>query len=371
MEQRDRVEDVQNGIWCDRQMLANGLFIDPQHQSVVEKYLIELENKRIPKLRPPWARSGWLAEVCTWIEGQLEELGYRSLAPVEYVKSSAISCVLRIKTTAGNLYFKQAASLPLFCHEPLATLELSQLFPGRIPNVIAIDRQRRWMLLGDFGTPIGSDISLQVQQDVYRSFAQLQIQSIPYRDRLLAVGCLDRRLERLASQIEPLFDDKDALSQLSTAESDRLQRLAPRLKNLCSQLAGYKIPETLVHGDLHLFNIALNRENYLFFDWTDSCVAHPFFDLFNLLLDRRTFLEYFSGWWKRKSRESLRDRYLSQWIPYESSDRLLEAWKIAKPLCALHHAVTYQYLVSNLEPRSKPEFDRALPKFLRAILQSV
>ena len=67
----------------------------------------------------------------------------------------------------------------------------------------------------------------------------------------------------------------------------QLQALAPHLKNLCSQLAKYRIPQTLVHGDLHLGNVALYEDNYILFDWTDSCIAHPFFDMFLFYFSRK------------------------------------------------------------------------------------
>jgi aminoglycoside phosphotransferase (APT) family kinase protein len=36
---------------------------------------------------------------------------------------------------------------------------------------------------------------------------------------------------------------------------------------------------SLVHGDLHLGNVAKGPGGPLIFDWTDACVAHPFLDL--------------------------------------------------------------------------------------------
>ncbi len=372
LEQHNPTDETNVGTWCDRKTLNSLSFTCPEQKSLIEEYLIELESSNIPKLRPPWAQPGWFSEASAWIEEELEKLEYQQLAPVDYVKSWSISCVLKVKTTAGNIYFKQASTLPLFCAEPVVTVELANLFPRHMPTVISIDRQRHWMLLEDFGEPIGGNVSLKVQQDIYRLLAQIQIQSIEQRERLLAVGCLDRRLDILQSQIDPLVNDEDALSKLSTAEIEQLHILVPKLKNLCSQLASYKIPETLVHGDLHLNNVALRKDNYLFFDWTDSCVSHPFFDLFELFLEsnHQSFFGSLKGLWKWKSKKRLQDAYLSQWIHYESKERLLEAWKIAKPLCALHHAITYQHIIASLEPRSKQEFNSALPNFVREIIRS-
>lgn len=70
----------------------------------------------------------------------------------------------------------------------------------------------------------------------------------------------------------------------------------------------------------------------------------------------------------QKSQELCRDRYLSQWTQYESGECLFDVWKIAKPLCALHHAVTYQHISHSLEARTKQELN-ALPYFVRKIIK--
>ncbi|NES78011.1 MULTISPECIES: hypothetical protein [Okeania] len=121
---------------------------------------------------------------------------------------------MRVNTTAGNIYFKQASTLPLFCNEPLVTTELENLFPQHIPTVLNINSERHWMLLADFGEPIGRNSSIKLQKDIYRLLAQIQIKSIQHIDNLLNIGCLDRRLEKLSTKIDVLFNDKNVLSQL-------------------------------------------------------------------------------------------------------------------------------------------------------------
>jgi aminoglycoside phosphotransferase (APT) family kinase protein len=164
-------------------------------------------------------------------------------------------------------------------------------------------------------------------------------------------------------QIDILFNDEIALSQLQPEEIKQLKNFAPYLQKFCSQLASYQIPQTLVHGDLHLGNVAFCKGNYLFFDWTDSCISHPFFDMIELF--------FYS---KKKTNSSdlkdLQQEYLAQWTAYEPMPRLLEAWTLAKTLCALHHAVSYQYIVACLEPRSKQELSNALPRFLREVIST-
>ena len=73
--------------------------------------------------------------------------------------------------------------------------------------------------------------------------------------------------------------------------------------------------------------------------------------------------------WQQRTKDRLRKAYLNQWNHYESGDRLLEAWTIAKPLCLLHHAITYQSMIHHLETRTKQEVNRMLPYLLREIIR--
>ncbi|MGB5595627.1 MAG: phosphotransferase [Crocosphaera sp.] len=362
LEQDGSIEELKSGSWIALETLSNLSLKRPEQKSVLQQYLTEIESGDIPELRPPWARAGWFSSATQWIEEQLLELNYKQLSPVESLKSWGLSSVLRVSTTSGNIYLKEASRLPLFCDEPVVTAELANLFPEHFPTVLSIEPQRHWMLLADFGQPIGRNTPIKLKKDIYRLFAQIQIQSVQHLETLLSLGCLDRRLNRLEAQIDVLFKDEKALSPLKAAEIKQLQALAPQLKNLTKKLAGYHIPQTLVHGDLHLGNVALFKDNYLFFDWTDSCISHPFFDMFELFFARnqQLFLSPLRG---------LRDEYLSQWTVYEPMSRLREAWTLAKPLCALHHGITYYHIIACLEPRAKQEFNQVLPNFLRKILK--
>ena len=361
IENNHSITKLDTGSWIDLTNLQNLSLKFPEHKLVIEEYLTEIETDNIPELRPPWAKTGWLDCASRWIETELLDLNYQQLAPVECIKTWGISCILRVRTNHGNLYLKEASTLPLFCNEPVVTQELKKLFPEYIPTVLSINSERHWMLLADFGEPIGRNSPVKIKKDVYRLLAQIQIKSVEHIDNLLNVGCLDRRLGKLATQVDDLFNDEIVLSLLKEAEINQLNSLAPYLKNLCSQLAEYKIPQTLVHGDLHLGNVALDKDNYLLFDWTDSCIAHPFFDMF-LFYFRRSYNPL-------APIKSIRDEYLNQWTVYESKSRILEAWKLAKPLCALHHAVTYQYISNCLESREKDLFSNALGDFLRELLK--
>jgi Phosphotransferase enzyme family len=289
---------------------------------------------------------------------------------VEQLRVWELSCILRAPTVHGDVYLKATRDSPLFVNEAVVTRELAALFPDQVPAPLAVDAERRWMALADFGVELGWDAPVEVREDALRTFAGLQVRAAPQVDRLLAAGCLDRRLDRLAAQAErwlPAVGDTgrlpgiDDATWLSADEVAGLRAAAPRPVAMCGELAASAVPATLVHGDLHLSNVARGRRGYVFFDWTDACVAHPFLDL----------PAFFQGDEEEVDdalRDRLRDAYLAEWTRFESPDRLRRTWGLAEPLGALHHAVSYRSLVANPEPPIDAHMTRSTAWWLRKVL---
>ena len=159
---------------------------------------------------------------------------------------------------------------------------LAGRFPGYVPAPLAVEPERGWFLLPEFDDLLGWDPPLEVHEELFRRYAGLQRRSAGLTAELLADGCLDRRLDVLEAQVDPLLDDPDAVARLMPDEVAELRRLAPALKDACRRLAACGIPDTLVHGDLHPGNVARLDGELAYFDWTDACIAHPFFDLHSL-----------------------------------------------------------------------------------------
>src|SRR5262249_48970483 len=112
-------------------------------------------------------------------------------------------------------------------------------------------------------------------------YAQLQLALAPHVDELLDKGVPDESLEVLPAHIEALLDDRDACmvgrpNGITADECRRLRELVPDVADRCARLAGYGIPETIQHDDLHDGNVFVDEGRYLIFDWGDSCVSHPF-----------------------------------------------------------------------------------------------
>ena len=344
-----------HGRWVGRDELGALRLRDEGQRELLAAYLTSLERDEAPEDRAPWARLGWLEDVRAWLEPQLARLGH-SLRAVEQRKQWSISSVLRIETDGPDLYFKVSARLPLFVEEASVTAMLAERFPGYVPAPLAVEPERGWFLLPEFTDLIGWQPPLDVHEELFRRYAGLQRRSAGLTAELLAEGCLDRRLDVLEAQVEPLLDDPGAIARLTPEEVVELRRLAPALMDACRRLAGCGIPDTLVHGDLHPGNVARVNGELAYFDWTDACIAHPFFDLHSL------------QWQKdEETRAALLEAYLGAWEGVESPERLREAAALAAVVTPLHHAVSYRTIVANLEPAARSELD-ATHQFLREIL---
>ena len=361
--------------WVGHDTLASLELSHPEQRTFIATCLRECEE--IPPLRPPWARRGWFALAESWIQEQLASLNYTIVAPIEQVKIWSISSVLRVPTTNGNVYFKVIPTsfmrkntpifssdttgiLPLlFTHEPMLIQSLAAWYPQNVPRLLALDRELCWMLLADFGTELYHHPNKTAWEKALEVYCQMQVAATHRIDSLFAVGCLDRRLHILATQIDPLLNDEDVLADLNRNEIEQLRAHGPQLKTMCHQLANYAIPQTLVHGDLHSGNIAVQNDNYIYFDWTDCCVAHPFFDVL-------TFLENVDD---PVERIRLRDTYLVQWIDYATIEYLIEVFPLSQILATIHQAVSYQHMVANMEGTSKQAMRGGATYWLRILLQ--
>ena len=278
--------------WVGHDTLAHLELTHPEQRKVITACLHESE--KIPPLRPPWARKGWFAITEHWIQEQLARLNYTIVAPVLQMRTWSISCVLRVPTTNGYVYLKAILNsfthastptyssdttgiLPLFfTHEPMLIQSLAAWYPQNMPRLLAMERERCWMLLADFGTELYKNPNKTALERALEVFSQMQVAATQRIDSLFAAGCLDRRLHILATQIDPLLNDEDVLADLNRSEIEQLRAHRSQLKTMCHELANYAIPQTLVHGDLHSGNIAVQNDNFIYFDWTDCCVAHPF-----------------------------------------------------------------------------------------------
>jgi aminoglycoside/choline kinase family phosphotransferase len=351
--------------WLTRDQLDTITFIDPEQRLALEAYFDWLEEDS--SLRVPWSRSGWFDSAAAWIRLELERHGFKATGPIEQVRSWVRSCTLRVNTTGGQCYFKAVPEI--FTYEPVLTRVLGQLFPGRIPHVLSVDVERAWMLMSDFGgEPLSARHGIERWEDALRFFAHIQVDMTARVSSLVAIGCPDRHVDELVFHIERLFADRAAMQPasggLTDAEVNELLTYTQDLTDLCYSLIEYDIPLSLEHGDLWAGNIIMTDDHPLYFDWSDSSVTHPFFDMLLFLANVKHSLGDVPD-----AEERLLTAYLEPWTPYLPMNQLKDAMRLAQPVAALHHALIYHAVIlPSIEPRAQWEMAHMLPYYLRLLL---
>jgi aminoglycoside/choline kinase family phosphotransferase len=282
----------------------------------------------------PWEQPGWLATISAWIEQALSERGYHHLGHIEEVKRWSFACVLRV----GTFYCK--ACLPLngssdfFASEALLMEVLSEKEYARVlPQVVAINQEQGWIVMHDGGECLEQQSEQGCWEQALQQWSHLQQEAAV--DELLLRGFPDRRIEKLPQHLEWLLQDPEAMACFTPSEVKQIEQSVPHLQKLCHQLAAYHIPATLAHGDLHPKNVAYAADRFVFFDWSDGCISHPFFDAIRFCTS--TTLRHHP-----RLRAALQARYLACWHRYEPTERLQEAMALAAILSRLHLAIGFQ-----------------------------
>ena len=336
-----------SGRRFDEAALAN-MEIDPLDRSALRSWF----RGDGPASPQPWQRPGWFASCLTWIEAMVPDV-----QEVRQVATWCNSCILRVQSPTARSYFK--ASPPYFVSEPVVTALLATRFPRRVPQVLALDAGRGWMLLEDLGDEPADAIPVEDRMGALIAIAELHFASVPHIDALLQGGCLDRRPAVLSDQIAALAADPTV--PLPADLDARFQLAVPRLQALCAEVAASPVPATLVHGDLHAGNIMRTDGRFVTFDWTDACIADPFVDV--LMFLSRLPDESELG-------AAFLDRYLGVWSDVVRRQELVAWTEIAEPVAAMHHAVTYRGIYDAFGDYEWWLFEGALPRWIERALAS-
>ena len=276
-----------------------------------------------------WTDPRWLDEVHAWIRARAHVTG-----PIEQPHVRPWGTVLRAPTPDGPVWFK--ANIPSMTYEAGAVGVLARERPDVVPELLAVDAERGWMLMPDAGERlrelIERDQNLGRWLDVLPLYASLQIDLAPHVDELLALGVPDHRLA--------LFPEK-------AAEIEELRDDLPAIEELAARLAAYGIPETIQHDDLNDGQVFVRGGRPSILDWGDSCVAHPFMSM-------SVALEGVIGWGLEDIEHSedltpYRDAYLAQFELYPPSAQLDEALDIALRLGWISRVLTIHSYARTLD----------------------
>lgn len=305
--------------------------------------------QKIPQLEIPWAIHGWFDAVEVWIKKELKSQGLMAIAPMEVVKNWALAIILRIPTTGGMIYFK--ASSPLFTQEAALTGILAAKSPHHLPEVLAINPEKSWLLMRELkGKILASQEDIFYWEAALHEWAKFQISAIENRADFLASGWEDLGIENLSKTLDKLLSSSINSSwnhgqKLPSPEFWQLLPFVPKLQQVLKQLRELNIPDTLVHGDLSPCNIYICHQGFVYFDWSDTCIAHPFFDLIRFLYDIAQDLPHVA-----EARSLIRHAYLTPWTIYAPMDKLVATFEFAAAtLGSIYETISAGILGGNLD----------------------
>jgi Phosphotransferase enzyme family len=329
----------------------------------------EAERERYADLE--WAQPEWLATAVGWIEKQVGATAIGG--DIEQIHLRPWSTVLRVPTTDGDLYFKALWSDSTF--EPALTVLLAERWPEHIAEPVAVDPDRGWMLTRDAGSRLRDHIQsaadLHHWEKVLPAYAELQIQLAPRLDELLALGVPDTRLAAIPRLLDDLLADSDALmldqpDGLTSAEVARMRDLRPQIAAMCAKLAAFGIPETIQHDDFNDGNVLVRFGDYVFFDWGDACVSHPFHTMVITLRATAARLGLQPG---GPELIRLRDAYLDAFSSFGSREALFELFDVTYAVGTVGRSLAWYRYVRSADPRYRSEIADSVPYGLQRFLE--
>ena len=319
-----------------------------------------------------WTRPEWLTEARAWIDARLAEHGAEVAGDVTQPHLYWWSTVLRVPTRDGVVWFK--AARPHHAFEGPLTVLLARLAPEHTVVLLANDHDRGWMLMRDAGVRMRevADGAGQIPhwEALLPRYAELQIELAPRTDELLALGVPDHRLEAMPGQLQRVLSDDGALllgheDGLAPDERERLLSERGAFADLCERLAACGVPETLQHDDLHDGNAFVRDGQYVFFDWGDSCVSHPFHTLAVTLraLAYKLGLEAGGAQVTR-----LRDTYLEPWTRIAPRRDVEAAADLARRTGSIQRALTWYRFAQEMPADVRADYVDSVPYGLKLYL---
>lgn len=326
-----------------------------------------------PQLR--WYDLDWQKQAHDWIREQTQRNSIQITGEIEQPHVYAWSTVMRIPSSAGMLYFKATAGETIY--EAALTQKLVTWFPDCTPELVSVDVPRGWMLMRDGGAPLRASIrpakDVMPWEPVISRYAELQIGLAAHVDEMVALGIPDHRLNMLPTLYAQLLTGEDSLmidqeKGLSSADFQRLQTLKTRFETICSGLTMFRIPESLNQGDFHDGNVLIKNGRITFFDWGDADVTHPFVSLRTFFVSMEIALQLDDYAPPTPEMIALLDRYLKPWERFATKDRLLQAYKLSRPVASIVKALAWHNSITKMDTTLRQEYAWIVPELLREFM---
>jgi len=322
----------------------------------------------------PWHDPNWMKQAVAWIQAEALRLSIPITGEIEQPHTYPWSTVLHVPTRDGKLFFKATAPETLF--EAALTHKLADWFPDCMPEPVAVDAARGWMLMRDGGEQLRASIrptrDLTPWETVIPRYAEVQIGLAAHVPEMLELGVPDYRLAMVPALYGNLLADEESLlidqpKGLSADEVEHLCGMVLRVEQLCADLASFGLPETLNHGDFHDGNVLVRDGRITFLDWADGCISHPFVSLRTFFVSIEIALEL-DDYSFTPAMSFLLDRYLMPWQEFVPLEALRAAFRLSRPVASIVKAANWYTTIVNIEGSQREEYAWIVPELLKEFL---
>lgn len=222
-------------------------------------------------------------EIIQWGHEYLFSNGYILISNrPENVQNTPWSYVARFITSQGNIYLKHTPPLLALEAKILKTLRIQ--FQAPVPELIAHNSKLNCFLMKDAGRPLRESLKKQFNAELFckaiDQFTSMQLSVAGHINNLTDIGVPDWRLNKLTDLFKHLLTKKDLLIDVGLLETEieALEKLIPKITDLCNVLSAYSIPQSIVQPDFNDNNTLIDSsQNITIIDLGEIVISHPFF----------------------------------------------------------------------------------------------
>jgi hypothetical protein len=318
-------------------------------------------------------RAGAAAEVAFgWVAAQVSAVGGALTTPGKPQVRRAWSHTIAFGTTLGPVWFK--ANEEGTVHEPRLHQHLARLLPDLVPELLAVEEERGWLLLRDAGPTLRTVAAAEAQEAAWCQllprYGQAQLTLATHLDDLVAAGVPERSPASLPEQAAALVARLATLGEnrggLGRDRRAALEARLPAYARWCADLAASGIPDTLQHDDLHAANVCVEGDRLRIIDWGDASLGHPFGTMLATLnsIAHHAMVGLDSPLVCR-----LRDAYLEPFTPYAERGDLVHLVHRARQAGRVTRALAWRAALVSEPPEAHAEWDFPVRGWLEEILQ--
>jgi phosphotransferase family enzyme len=326
--------------WAPCSSLAVASFRNTEDSRRISDALRTLSHHVESHNGDPFAKPGWLRELCSWIAQQIEPLKIRLTGNFRQLNASSSFSLIRFETSGPAVWVK-AVGKPN-SHEFNIVSILAKLFPEYLPPIVAVRPEwNAWLTTEAEGTSPGADSNFSTWRAISTRLAELQIASVHETPRLMAAGCRDVSASSLLNCTDEFFAimaelmNQQTKTPPSILTSEEILDLNKRIKEILSLLAASGIPDALNHLDFNPGNIFVSGDRCTFIDWAEAAIGHPFLT-FEYLLEHLTRLRPDHA----DRREELVSAYASQWQRLARPSAVSHSLALAPLIAVFAYAVS-------------------------------